>query len=242
MHSESNMVLEIKNLECHYGNIQVLHNIDINVKKGEIVALIGANGAGKTTLMRTISGLKAQNGGSIIYKDNIDITKMLPDKRVKLGIAQVPEGRELFKTLSVKDNLLLGAFTKTNTKQISESLEFVYDKFPILYEKKEIISGNLSGGQQQMLAIGRALMSKPDLLLMDEPSMGLAPVIVEEIFAFIEELKKLHMTVFLVEQNSFFALNISNRAYVLENGKVVLSGDSSDLMEDERVKEAYLGM
>lgn len=242
MHSESNMVLEIKKLECHYGNIQVLHDIDIEVKKGEIVALIGANGAGKTTLMRTISGLKEQNGGSITFKDNIDITKMMPEKRVKLGIAQVPEGRELFKTLSVEDNLMLGAFTKDDQSQIKESLEFVYEKFPILLEKKEIISGNLSGGQQQMLAIGRALMSKPDLLLMDEPSMGLAPVIVEEIFAFIEELKKLHMTVFLVEQNSFFALNISNRAYVLENGKVVLSGDSSDLIKDDRVKEAYLGM
>lgn len=242
MHSESNMVLEIKNLECHYGNIQVLHDINIDVKKGEIIALIGANGAGKTTLMRTISGLKEQNGGSIIFKDNIDITKMFPEKRVKLGIAQVPEGRELFKTLSVEDNLMLGAFTKDDQSQIKESLEFVYDKFPILFEKKEETSGNLSGGQQQMLAIGRALMSKPDLLLMDEPSMGLAPVIVEEIFAFIEELKKLHMTVFLVEQNSFFALNISNRAYVLENGKVVLSGDSSDLIQDDRVKEAYLGM
>ena len=240
--NKSDLVLNINNLDCNYGNIHVLEDININIHKGEIVALIGANGAGKTTLMRTISGLKKQNKGSIIYKDNIDITKTAAEKRVKLGIAQVPEGRELFKSLSVYDNLMLGAYIRKDKKEIAKDLDFVYDKFPILLEKKDIISGNLSGGQQQMLAIGRALMSKPDLLLMDEPSMGLAPVIIEEIFAFIEELKKLHMTIFLVEQNSYFALSISNHAYVLENGKIVLSGNSKDLIKDKRVKEAYLGM
>ncbi len=239
---KSNIILNISDLDCHYGNIHVLQNININIQKGEIVALIGANGAGKTTLMKTISGLKEQNRGTITFKDNIDITKMAPEKRVKLGIAQVPEGRELFKSMSVIDNLLLGAYTRNDTKEIEKDLAFIFEKFPILLEKKDLISGNLSGGQQQMLAIGRALMSKPDLLLMDEPSMGLAPVIVEEIFAFIEELKKLHMTVFLVEQNSYFALSISDHAYVLENGQVVLDGKSEDLIKDPRVKEAYLGM
>ncbi|WP_331775219.1 ABC transporter ATP-binding protein [Sulfurospirillum sp. 1612] len=239
---KSDTLLKISDLDCHYGHIHVLQNINIEIKKGEIVALIGANGAGKTTLMKTISGLKIQDRGDIIYKDNIDITKSLPEKRVKLGIAQVPEGRELFKSMSVYDNLMLGSYTRSNKNDIQDDLDFVYEKFPILFEKKEIISGNLSGGQQQMLAIGRALMSKPDLLLMDEPSMGLAPVIVEEIFAFIEELKKIHMTVFLVEQNSYFALSISNHAYVLENGEIVLSGNSEDLIKDKRVKEAYLGM
>lgn len=239
---KSDLVLEVESLDCNYGNIHVLQNINLEVHRGEIVALIGANGAGKTTLMRTISGLKEQTKGKIVFKDNISISNSEPEKRVKLGIAQVPEGRELFKSLTVEDNLMLGAYTRNDNDEVKKDLEFVYDKFPILYEKKDIISGNLSGGQQQMLAIGRALMSKPDLLLMDEPSMGLAPVIVEEIFAFIEELKKLHMTVFLVEQNSYFALTISDRAYVLENGEIVLNGDSKDLVKDPRVKEAYLGM
>lgn len=239
---KSDLVLNVEKLDCHYGHIHVLQDINLEVHKGEIVALIGANGAGKTTLMRTISGLKEQNKGEITFKDNITITDTAPEKRVKLGIAQVPEGRELFKSLSVEDNLMLGAFTRDDKEGIAKDLDFVYEKFPILHEKRHLVSGNLSGGQQQMLAIGRALMSKPDLLLMDEPSMGLAPVIVEEIFAFIEELKKLHMTVFLVEQNSYFALTISDRAYVLENGEIVLSGNSKDLVKDPRVKEAYLGM
>lgn len=240
--TNNSSVLNISSLDCNYGHIEVLKDINIQINKSEIIALIGANGAGKTTLMKTISGLKEQNKGNLLYKENIDISLMPPEKRVKLGIAQVPEGRELFKTLSVKDNLMLGAYVRRDEEGIKDDLDFVYEKFPILYEKKELISGNLSGGQQQMLAIGRALMSKPDLLLMDEPSMGLAPVIVEEIFAFIEELKKLRLTVFLVEQNSFFALSISDRGYVLENGKIVLSDLSSNLIKDERVKEAYLGM
>ncbi len=240
--NKSDCILNIKKLDCHYGHIHVLQNINLEVHKGEIIALIGANGAGKTTLMKTISGLKEQNKGEIIYKENIPISDASPEKRVKLGIAQVPEGRELFKSLSVEDNLMLGAYVRNDKEGIKKDLDFVYEKFPILKEKKDLLAGTLSGGQQQMLAIGRALMSKPDLLLMDEPSMGLAPVIVEEIFAFIEELKKLHMTVFLVEQNSYFALTISNRAYVLENGEIVLSGESKDLLKDPRVKEAYLGM
>ena len=237
-----NKILDIENLHCNYGHIHVLQDINLEINKGEIVSLVGANGAGKTTLMRTISGIKMQNKGKITLKESIDITKMTASKRVKLGLAQVPEGRELFKSLTIEDNLMLGAYTINDKKVIDEELNFVYSKFPILYEKRKLIAGNLSGGQQQMLAIGRALMSKPDLLLMDEPSMGLAPVIIEEIFTFIEELKKLRMTVFLVEQNSYFALTISNRAYVMENGEIVLNGDSKDLIKDPRVKEAYLGM
>jgi len=240
--TKSQNILQINNLYVNYGSIKVLHDVSLTINRNEVVSLIGSNGAGKTTLMKTISGTKELSQGDLIYKDNINITKTSYDKRVQLGIAQIPEGREIFKTLSVFDNLLLGSYTKTNKKEINEDIDFIYSKFPILQEKKDLPAGTLSGGQQQMLAIGRALMSRPDILLMDEPSMGLAPVIVEEIFDFIDELKKTHLTIFLVEQNSNFALSISDRAYVLENGKIVLEGEAKELQKNPKVKEAYLGI
>jgi len=232
-------ILNIKNLSCYYGKIRALENISITVNKGEIVALIGANGAGKSTLLRTISGLNESLSGSIIYESN-DITKMPTDKRVKSGIAQVPEGRGLFSILSVEDNLMLGAFTRSD-KEIRDDLKSIYDRFPILKEKKDEYAGTLSGGQQQMVAVGRALMSRPKLLLLDEPSMGLAPIIVENIFAVIDELRNQGTTIFLVEQNAFLALKHSDRAYVLENAEIVATGNSSDLVADDSIKEAYLG-
>ena len=203
-----------------------------------MVSLIGANGAGKSTLLRTISALNKQKSG-LIYYEGKDISKTPSDKRVKLGIAQVPEGRGLFSILSVEENLKLGAYTRDD--DISDDLERVYTLFPILKEKRKHYAGTLSGGQQQMVAVGRAFMSKPKLLLLDEPSMGLAPVVVEEIFGVIEELKKSGTTIFIVEQNAFLALNISNRTYVLENGSIVMSGNSKDMLNDDKIKEAYLG-
>jgi len=234
-----NKILEINNLSCNYNQIIALDDISLKIYEGEIVSLIGANGAGKTTLLRTISALETPKNGSIIFQNN-DITKTSSNKRVKLGIAQVPEGRGLFNVLSVEQNLLLGAYIRDD-KQIQQDLEDIYKRFPILKEKKDQYAGTLSGGQQQMVAVGRALMSKPKLLLLDEPSMGLAPIIVDEIFQVIKELKELGTTIFIVEQNAFLALKTSNRAYVLENGKISLEGNSSDLLHDPRVKESYLG-
>ncbi len=231
--------MEIKNLSCYYDKIRALEDISLSINKGEIVSLIGANGAGKTTLLRTISGLNKSSQGSIIF-ENKDITKLPSDKRVKAGIAQVPEGRGLFSVLSVEDNLLLGAYIHKGA-QIATDLEAVYKRFPILKEKRLEYAGTLSGGQQQMVAVGRALMSRPSLLLLDEPSMGLAPIIVEDIFAVIKELRDMGTTIFLVEQNAYLALQYSDRGYVLENGKVVSSGKSSDLLHDDSIKEAYLG-
>ena len=232
-------ILEIKNLNCNYNQIIALENISLEIKQGEIVSLIGANGAGKTTLLKTISAIVSPKNGNILF-NNTDITKTPSDKRVALGIAQVPEGRGLFSILSVEENLLLGAYIRNDNK-IQEDLEYIYKKFPILKEKKDNYAGTLSGGQQQMVAVGRALMSKPKLLLLDEPSMGLAPIIVEEIFNVIKELRDMGTTIFLVEQNASLALKISNRAYVLENSHIVLSGNSSDLLNDDKVKKAYLG-
>lgn len=233
-------LLKIKDLSCSYNQIIALQNINIDIKKGEIVSLIGANGAGKTTLLRTISALMSPKNGSIIF-DNNDITKTSSDQRVKLGIAQVPEGRGLFSILSVEKNLLLGAYTRSDD-EIQKDLEDIYKRFPILKEKKDQYAGTLSGGQQQMVAVGRALMSKPKLLLLDEPSMGLAPIIVEEIFNVIKELKDSGTTIFVVEQNAFLALGISDWAYVLENGHITISGKSKELLNDPKVKEAYLGI
>jgi len=234
-----NNILKINNLSCNYSQIIALEDISLEINRGEIVSLIGANGAGKTTLLRTISALNRPKSGSIFF-ENQDITKLGSDKRVSLGIAQVPEGRGLFTILSVEQNLKLGAYSRHDDK-IIEDLEEVYDKFPILREKKDDYAGTLSGGQQQMVAVGRALMSKPKLLLLDEPSMGLAPIIVEEIFHVITTLRDMGTTIFVVEQNAFLALSISDRAYVLENGRVAISGKSKDMLNDSRVKEAYLG-
>ena len=234
-----NNILKIDNLSCNYSQIIALEDISLEINKGEIVSLIGANGAGKTTLLRTISALNKPKNGTIKFEGK-DITKLDSDKRVGLGIAQVPEGRGLFTILSVEQNLKLGAYSRKDDK-IIEDLEYVYEKFPILREKKDDYAGTLSGGQQQMVAVGRALMSKPKLLLLDEPSMGLAPIVVEEIFDVITTLRDMGTTIFVVEQNAFLALSISDRAYVLENGRVAISGDSKDMLNDSRVKEAYLG-
>ncbi len=234
-----NNILKIENLSCNYSQIIALEDISLEINQGEIVSLIGANGAGKTTLLRTISALNKPKNGNIIFKGQ-DITKLDSDKRVGLGIAQVPEGRGLFTILSVEQNLKLGAYSRKDN-EVDKDLEYVYEKFSILREKKDEYAGTLSGGQQQMVAVGRALMSKPKLLLLDEPSMGLAPIVVEEIFEVIKTLRDTGTTIFVVEQNAFLALSISDRAYVLENGRVAISGKSEDMLNDSRVKEAYLG-
>jgi branched-chain amino acid transport system ATP-binding protein len=233
-------ILEIRGLTSHYGRIQALDGIDLDVNKGELVALVGSNGAGKTTLLRTIAGLHPVSGGSLRFAEQ-DITTLRPDRRVRLGIALIPEGRQVFGPLSVEDNLLLGAYTRPRDDQIVLDLEQMYRLFPILKQKRKQAAGTLSGGQQQMLAIARALMSRPQLLLLDEPSMGLAPILVEEIFNTISELKRRGITIFLVEQNAAAALSIANRAYVIETGNITLSGSGRELLQDKKVQEAYLG-
>ena len=235
-----NSMLKVSNLDFSYNQIIALKDINIDVKKGEIISLIGANGAGKTTLLKILSALLKQQKGKILFKGE-DISDSNSIKRVKLGISQVPEGRGLFDILSVEDNLTLGAYLR-NDNEIKDDLERIYRLFPVLKEKSTHYAGTLSGGQQQMLSVGRALMSRPELLLLDEPSMGLAPIIVEDIFEVLENLRKEGTTIFLVEQNAYLALSISDRAYVLENGEIVMSGNSKDLIDDDRVKEAYLGM
>ena len=232
-------ILTLSGLSCHYDKIIALSDVSLSIQSGEIVSLIGANGAGKTTLLRTISGLNSASSGSIHF-EGTDITSLSPDKRVISGIAQVPEGRGLFSILSVEDNILLGAYTRKDA-QIHTDLENVYRRFPILKEKRNQYAGTLSGGQQQMVAVGRALMSRPKLLLLDEPSMGLAPIIVEDIFSAIMELRDQGVTVFVVEQNAFLALEHSDRAYVLENGSIVSEGNSKEMLHNESIIEAYLG-
>jgi len=232
-------LLTTNNLHVSYGKIRALEAIDLAIEPGRIVALVGANGAGKTTLLKTLSGLLTPISGSIHFKDK-EITTASPDKRVKSGIAQVPEGRGLFGILSVEDNLLLGAYTRSD-HEIESDLERIYSRFPILRNKRRDYAGTLSGGQQQMVAVGRALMSHPRLLLLDEPSMGLAPIIVEEIFATIRELNDAGTTIFLVEQNARLALKNSHYTYVLENGTLVKEGSSEALLNDPAIIEAYLG-
>ena len=235
----SDPILKIEKLSYHYGQIIALENISLHINPGEIVSLIGANGAGKTTLLRAISGLGKPKIGKIVY-DKKDITNYSAQKRVLAGIAQVPEGRGLFTVLSVEDNLLLGAYSRKD-KQMRSDLEDIYRRFPILQEKKDQYAGTLSGGQQQMVAVGRALMSRPKLLLLDEPSMGLAPIIVEEIFDIITNLREQGVTIFIVEQNAYLALKHSDRTYVLENGKIVQEGKSAQMLNDKGIIEAYLG-
>ncbi|NVJ92143.1 MAG: ABC transporter ATP-binding protein [Methylocystaceae bacterium] len=234
-------MLKIENLTSHYGRIQALHGVDVEVNEGELVALVGGNGAGKTTLLRTISGLQEASGGKVSFEGQ-DITSMVAEKRVRLDIAQVPEGRQVFTALSVEDNIRLGAYTKSDKGEISADLEQMYGRFPILKEKRNLPAGTLSGGQQQMLAMARALMSRPRLLLLDEPSMGLSPVLVMEIFSIIEELKEQGVTIFLVEQNATAALRVADRGYVMETGKISLTGSGEKLLNDETVKAAYLGI
>ncbi len=233
-------LLEIADLQVYYGVIQALKGISFEVNEGEVIALIGANGAGKTTTLHTVTGLLHPKAGSIVF-DGKDITKTPAHKIVSLGMAHVPEGRRIFGELTVYENLKLGAYTRNDRPGIAESLERVYRRFPRLEERKKQIAGTLSGGEQQMLAMGRALMSNPKLLVLDEPSMGLSPLFVSEIFDIIEEISQSGTTVLLVEQNAKKALSIADRAYVLETGNIVLSGNAQDLMNDDSVKKAYLG-
>jgi len=233
-------VLKVEHLSSRYGRIQALHDVSLDVRQGEIVALVGGNGAGKTTLLRAISGVQPTSGGSIAFK-GADITHTSPHARVAAGIAQSPEGRQIFGDLSVQDNLRLGAYLRRDGA-IAEDMEQVFALFPILKDFRARPGGDLSGGQQQMLAIGRALMAKPALLLLDEPSMGLAPILVEQILAAIEVLKRHRTTIFLVEQNAFAALSIADRGYVLETGSIVLEGSGRELLANEKVQAAYLGV
>ena len=233
-------MLEVKVLYVSYGMIAALKGISFEVNEGEVIALIGANGAGKTTTLHTLTGLLHAKSGSITF-DGKELTKTPAHKIVEMGIAHVPEGRRIFQNLTVLDNLKLGAFTRKDKAGIAKDIEEVYELFPRLAERKTQIAGTLSGGEQQMLAMGRALMSKPKIVVMDEPSMGLSPLLVSKIFDIIEMIRERGTTVLLVEQNAKKALAISDRAYVLETGKIVLSGDAHELMNDDSVKKAYLG-
>ncbi len=233
-------MLEVKELQVYYGVIQALKDVSFEVNQGEVIALIGANGAGKTTTLHTLTGLLPAKHGSIIF-EGVDITKMPAHKIVEMGIAHVPEGRRVFSQLSVYENLKMGAYTRKDKKEIADNLAMVYQRFPRLEERKNQRAGTLSGGEQQMLAMGRALMSNPKMIVMDEPSMGLSPIFVNEIFDIIEKVSAGGTTVLLVEQNAKKALSIADRAYVLETGNIVLSGDAKALMNDDSIKKAYLG-
>ena len=230
-------LLEVKGLEVFYGVIQAIKGISFEVNQGEIIALIGANGAGKTTTLQTITGMIPSKAGTIIY-DGKDITRTPGHKLVPMGIAHVPEGRRVFAELTVLQNLKLGAYTRSDKGEVEETLKMIYRRFPRLEERKNQMAGTLSGGEQQMLAMGRALMSHPKLIVMDEPSMGLSPIYVNEIFDIIQSINKDGTTVLLVEQNAKKALSIANRAYVLETGTIALSGDARELMNDDSVKKA----
>lgn len=234
------MILEVKDLEVFYGNIQALQGVSFYVNEGEIVTLIGANGAGKSTTMRTISGLLQAKRGEIVFQGK-NIKKVPAHKIVRMGLSHVPEGRLIFPNLTVVENLLMGAYTRSNKTEIKESMEAVMKRFPRLRERSRQLAGTLSGGEQQMVAMGRGLMSKPTLLILDEPSMGLSPLLVEEIFEIIKDINRQGTTVLLVEQNAFMALQVAHRAYVLETGRMVLSGDARVVQADPKVRSAYLG-
>jgi branched-chain amino acid transport system ATP-binding protein len=233
-------MLEIRSISSRYGRIESLHGVDLDVKQGQLVALVGANGAGKTTLLRTISGVQPASAGSI-HLFGRDITRLPPNERVRLGICQVPEGRHVFGPMSVEDNLRLGAYTRARNN-VDADLERMYELFPMLREKRALPAGTLSGGQQQMLAVARALMGQPTLLLLDEPSMGLAPLVVEEIFRVVKHLRSEGITILLVEQNAYAALSIADLGYVMETGHTILTGSGESLLNNEQVKQAYLGM
>lgn len=233
-------MLEVRDLEVYYGVIQAIKGISFDVNQGEIVALIGANGAGKTTTLHTITGLISAKTGKIVY-EGTDITRVSGYKLVGMGIAHVPEGRRVFATLTVLQNLKMGAYTRKDKEETESTLKMIYQRFPRLKERKNQLAGTLSGGEQQMLAMGRALMSHPKIILMDEPSMGLSPIFVNEIFDIIKEVSAGGTTVLLVEQNAKKALGIADRAYVLETGNIVLTGEAKALMNDESIKKAYLG-
>ena len=233
-------LLEVNNLEVYYGVICALKGISFEVNEGEIVSLIGANGAGKTTMMQSVVGIIPKRNGSVIF-DGHDITKTPCHKIVQLGMTQVPEGRRIFQELSVYENLMMGAYTVKNQQQFKEDLESIYERFPRLAERRNQIAGTLSGGEQQMLAMSRALMIRPKLLMLDEPSMGLAPILVDQVFSIIKELNESGTTILLVEQNANKALEISDRAYVLETGSISLTGTGSELAQSDEVRKAYLG-
>lgn len=231
-------MLKVKNLAVSYGAIEAIHGVSLEVHDGEIVSLIGANGAGKTTILRTISGLKKADKGEINF-DGADLIKTEPSKIINLKLAHVPEGRHIFPQMTVEENLEMGAFT--DGKDMAANMADVFERFSRLKERKKQLAGTLSGGEQQMLAVGRALMAKPKMILMDEPSMGLSPLLVKEIFSIIREVNKKGITILLVEQNAKMALSVSNRAYVMETGKITIEGSAGDLLKDDRVKKAYLG-
>ena len=233
-------MLKIEDLYVSYGMINAIKSVSFEVNEGEVVSLIGANGAGKTTILHTITGLLKPKSGSVMFEGK-ELTTTPAHEIVKLGMAHVPEGRRVFADLSVYDNLMLGAYTRKDKNEIAKTLEMVYERFPRLEERKKQIAGTLSGGEQQMLAMGRALMSKPRIILMDEPSMGLSPLFVNEVFDIIKKISASGTTVLLVEQNAKKALSISDRAYVLETGKIALTGKASDLINDDKIKKAYLG-
>ena len=236
----SEVMLQVENLNVYYGMIQALRGISFEVKRGEIVSLIGANGAGKTTTLHTITGLIHPKTGSVCYKDT-DITHVPAHKIVGMGMVHVPEGRRIFQGLSVYDNLLLGSYSRKDKAEIEANMEHVLKQFPRLAERRRQLAGTLSGGEQQMLAMGRALLSNPELIVLDEPSMGLSPLLVGEVFEIIQSFREAGKTVLLVEQNAKKAMSISDRAYVLENGVITMSGDAKELAEDDRVRKAYLG-
>lgn len=232
-------MLKVENINVYYGNIHAVKDVSFEIKEGEIVTLIGANGAGKSTILQTVSGLLRSKTGSITFLGN-DISKVPADKIVSMGIAHVPEGRRIFQQMTVEENLDMGAYTRPSS-ETNASLENVYARFPRLKERRKQIAGTLSGGEQQMLAMGRAMMSKPKLLMLDEPSMGLAPILVDEVFDIIKEFHKSGTTVLLVEQNAQMALSIADRAYVLESGRTTVSGTGAELAASEEIKKAYLG-
>lgn len=233
-------MLEVNDLKVYYGMIQAIKGVSFHVNEGEVIALIGANGAGKTTILHTISGLLTPKEGSVTFEGK-DIVKIPGHKIVSMGMAHVPEGRRVFAQLSVLQNLKMGAYTRKDKAEIDATLKTVFQRFPRLEERQNQLAGTLSGGEQQMLAMGRALMSHPKIILMDEPSMGLSPIFVNEIFDIIQEVSKSGTTVLLVEQNAKKALSIADRAYVLETGKIVLEGKANDLLNDDSIKKAYLG-
>ncbi len=241
MPSERAPLLQVQDLSTRYGPVQALHQVSISVSEGELVAMVGANGAGKTTLLHTLSGVQRASGGTVAL-DGREITRLAPHRIVRAGICHVPEGRQVFPPLSVEDNLRLGGYAvRSDREWIASELGYIYELFPILKERAKQAAGTLSGGEQQMLAIGRALLGRPRLLLLDEPSMGLAPLLVNEIFRVIQRLNQQGVTILLVEQNARAALGIAHRGYVLETGRVVLAASSEQLLADEAVRKAYLG-
>ncbi|MCY1706286.1 MULTISPECIES: ABC transporter ATP-binding protein [Pannonibacter] len=233
-------MLSVEGLRSKYGRIEVLHGVDLEVKSGEIVSVIGANGAGKTTLLRCLSGVQPASGGSLMFRGD-DISKLPAHRRVGLGLAQSPEGRQIFTNLSVEENLRLGAYLFADAR-VDKDMADAFAMFPVLKEKRNLSAGGLSGGQQQMLAIARALMARPTCVLLDEPSMGLAPILVDQILEVVKSLKSLDVTVLLVEQNAFAALSIADRGYVMETGRITMSGPAAELIADPRIREAYLGI